>query len=446
MASSASKAPLFRSVAIRGFAAQAAAAKPARGGTEVHTTTLPNKLVVASTETTNPIARVSVLFRAGSRNENYDNLGASHTVRAAAGLTTKGSTTFAITRNIQHIGGNLSVSGDRETISYNLEVTPDHLDTGLKFLQDIATGQVFKPWELEENVPRVRGDLARVTDQVRAVDLLHRAAFRSGLGNSLFCPDYNVGRLSPETLQHYVSANFTTNRAAVVGINVNHNTLVGFAQNLPIDSGAGTDTASTFIGGNEIRLDRGGRLAHVAVATQGVGWNTNPKECLALCVLQYAAGVGAWTKRGNVNGVMGKAVSGVMGDKSFGFGALHIPFSDNGLFGFVLSTEARDAGKAVEAAVQTLRTGNLSADDVARGKALFRNDFLYYVENGENLASDIGAQAVLCGAVLSPSAIAAEIDAITAADVNAVAKKVASGKLAVAAVGNLGNVPHVHEL
>ncbi|XP_059609242.1 cytochrome b-c1 complex subunit 2, mitochondrial [Phlebotomus argentipes] len=444
MASSASKAPLFRSVAIRGYAAQAAS-KPARGSGDVQTTTLPNKLVVASAKPGLPLSRVSILVRAGSRNETYENLGAAHVLRVAAGLTTKGSTTFAITRNIQQIGGSLSVTGDRETLAYTLEVTPNHLDTGLKFLQDVATGQEFKPWELEEIVPRLREDLARVSLQTRAVDLLHRAAYRSALGNSLFCPKHQIGRISPETLQHYVASNYTTNRTAVVGVGVEHNTLVGYAQNLPLDSGAGKDNVSSFVGGQEARLDRGGRLAHVAIATQGAGWAT-PKEALALHVLQYAAGVGSWTKRGNVNGVIGKAVTAALGDKPLGFGAFNASYSDDGLFGFVLSTEARDAGKAIEAALKTLRTGSLSSEDIARGKTQFKNDFLYYVENGENFATDMGAQAALCGAVLSPDAIVAEIDAVSASDVNAAAKKVASAKLALGAVGNLATVPHVHEL
>uniref|UniRef100_A0A1B0EZ38 Uncharacterized protein n=1 Tax=Phlebotomus papatasi TaxID=29031 RepID=A0A1B0EZ38_PHLPP len=417
MASSASKAPLFRSVAIRGYAAQAAS-KPARGTSDVQTTTLPNKLVVASAEAATPISRVSILVRAGSRNETYDNLGTSHVLRAAAGLTTKGSTTFAITRNIQQIGGSLSVASDRELVAYTLEVTPNHLDVGLKFLQDVATGQVFKPWELEELVPRMREDLARISHPVRAVDLLHRAAYRNALGNSIFCPKHQIGKLSPETLQHYVASNYTTNRTAVVGVGVDHNLLVGYAQNLPLDSGAGKDNASSFVGGNEARLDRGGNLAHVAIATQGAGW-ANAKECLALHVLQYAAGVGAWTRRGNVNGVVGKAVSAAVGDRPLGFGAFNASYSDDGLFGFVLSTEARDAGKAVEAAVKTLRSGSLSGEDIARGKTQFRNDFLYFVENGENLAQDLGAQAALCGSVLSPAQIAAEIDGVSASDVNA---------------------------
>jgi hypothetical protein len=36
--------------------------------------------------------------------------------------------------------------------------------------------------------------------QAKAVDLLHKAAYHSGLGNSLFCAEHRVGKISAETV------------------------------------------------------------------------------------------------------------------------------------------------------------------------------------------------------------------------------------------------------
>lgn len=47
----------------RGYAAQAGAKIASKKNHEVETTTLPNKLIVASVESNSPISRVSVLFR-----------------------------------------------------------------------------------------------------------------------------------------------------------------------------------------------------------------------------------------------------------------------------------------------------------------------------------------------------------------------------------------------
>lgn len=288
---------------------------------------------------------ISFFASAGSRNESYENLGATHVIRAAAGLTNKKSTGFGLTRNLQQIGGALSCSTDREIVEYNVELTRDQLDTGLRYLSDVSTQQLFKPWELADTAKHIKGDLARVSAPVRAVDLLHRAAYHSQLGNSIFCAKHHVGKLSPETLQHYVASNFTNGRAAVVGVGVDHQLLVGFAKSLQLENGSDASVASKFNGGGELRVDKAGNWAHVAIATEGAALS-NQKEALAFAVLQHVAGARSATKRGNVNGALGKVVSGAIGSaRPFAFSAFNASYTDNGLFGFVLSADAKDAGK-----------------------------------------------------------------------------------------------------
>lgn len=271
-------------------------------------------------------------------------MGATHVIRASAGLTNKKSTSFGVTRNIQQTGGSLSCSTDREVIEYNLELTRDQLDNGLHFLNDVSTQQIFKPWELADTVGHIKGDLARVSPQVRAVDLLHRAAFHGELGNSLFCAKHHVGKLSPETLQHYISTNYTNGRAAVVGIGIDHQVLVGFAKTLHLENGSDAPAPAKYQGFGELRVDKAGDLAHVAIATQGSSL-ANQKEALAFAVLQQVAGTVAAAKRGCVNGALGKVVSSAIGNSPFGFSAFNVSYSDNGLFGFVLSADSKNVGK-----------------------------------------------------------------------------------------------------
>lgn len=266
-------------------------------------------------------------------------MGASHLLRIATGLSTKNATGFAIARNLQQVGGNLSCTSDREVVAYNVEVTRDKLETGLKFLEAAVTGQVFKPWELGDNAHRVKEDIKRVSDCVKAIELVHEASFAGGLGNSIFCPKHNAGKLSTETLQHYFASTCTANRCAVVGVGIDHQILVGYAQSLGLDTGAGPEHATNYVGPSEIRWDKGGNTASVAVATQGAGWK-DQKEALAHAVLQYAAGVGPHTKRGANNGALTKQIGGCAAAKT-----LNACYSDTGLFGFVVSGEAKAVGQ-----------------------------------------------------------------------------------------------------
>ncbi|XP_065362252.1 cytochrome b-c1 complex subunit 2, mitochondrial [Calliphora vicina] len=443
MACNASKVPLLRVIAKRGYSASACP-RPVGQAANVESKQLDNKVVVASAEAQLPVSRVSVVFRAGSRNETYDTQGAAHMLRVAAGLTNKNTSGFAVTRNIQQKGGALTVTTDREVVAYTVETTANHLETGLRYLQDVIH-PAFKPWELNDNIPLIKTQVASVPPQVRAVELMHKAAFRTGLGNSVYIPKFQIGKLSPETLLHYVANNCTANRCAVVGVGVDQTALVGFAQSLELASGgkSGSDSANYY--GGDARKDTPSNMAHVAVAGSG-GAVSNPKEALAFAVLQHAVGACAVTKRGAINGPFGKAVSSAVGDANVSFAAINASYSDAGLFGFVLSTDAQHAGKAVEAVARALKSGSVSSDDVNRGKALLKAAVLEAYSTDSSLIGEMGLQAVLTQQVQSADALVSAIDGVSLQDVQQAAKKAGSSKLSVGAVGNLAHVPYSSDL
>lgn len=87
-------------------------------------------------------------------------------LRACAGLSTANASQFTIIRNIQEVGANLSVSSDRELIAYTLEGTRDAVEKTIPFLTEVATKQIFKPWEVSDNEYRLRLELATRPPQV----------------------------------------------------------------------------------------------------------------------------------------------------------------------------------------------------------------------------------------------------------------------------------------
>lgn len=442
MACNASKTPFIRAIAKRGYAAQACAA-PA-GKTEIKSATLPNKLVVATASSPVPITRVSVVFRAGSRNEEYETLGASHYLKAAAGLTTNNATTFGITRNIQQIGGNLTATNDRELVTVTVESTADKVETALKYLDAAVTSPAFKPWELEDAIPRIRSLKKDGSSIDRAINLVHRAAYRGTLGNSIYCPKHQIGKISSESLLHYFAQNCTTNRAAVVGVGIDQNVLQGFAQNLDLESGAGKSVPSKYYGGDS-RKDKSGNLTHVALVGEGASV-ASLKEALAFAVFAQALGSGASAKRGNVNGPLGKAIAAAVGNTSASYSSYNVSYSDSGLCGAILSVEAGVAGKAIESAAKVLKAGSVSEQDFNRGKALLKATILGNADSPSATLETLGRQAAIIGDITSTADIISLIDSISKSDVDSAASRVARSKLSLGAVGNLGGVPYASDL
>ena len=226
-----------------------------------------------------------MVLQAGSRNEEHANSGIGHALRIAAGLGTKNNSGFGICRNLQQAGASLTCVQGREHTLYTIQATRDSTDLAADFLCDVVSNQAFKPWELERNLPRMKLELATKSPAADAVEMLHQAAFRSGLGNSLYCAPHKVGSHSTAALQTFVSKHFTSGRSALLGIGVNHASLAKFGELLNLEAGSGpADVASKYSGG-EVRAETGGALAYVAIAGNCAG-AVSVGDCVAAMLLQ----------------------------------------------------------------------------------------------------------------------------------------------------------------
>ncbi|EDW68605.1 cytochrome b-c1 complex subunit 2, mitochondrial [Drosophila virilis] len=440
MACNASKTHLLRAIAKRGYAT---CPRLVGDTSPINVNVLENKLVVATADASVPVSRVSIVLRAGSRYEAYDTLGASHLLRLAGSLSTQRSSAFAIARHIQQVGGTLTTWGDRELVGYTVETTSDNVETGLRYLQDLLQ-PAFKPWELKDNAKTLHNQLDAVTTEERAIELVHKAAFRRGLGNSIYIPRFQLGKISSESLLHYVANTFSAGTAAVVGVGVENNLLSGFAQTLSFPSGGGDSKSSANYYGGDARKDTAGHRAVVAVAGEG-GAASNHKEALAFAILEQAIGGDAATKRGKSAGAFSEAAS-CASDAPVALKAINKSYLDAGLFGFVASADSKDIGKTVEFLVRALKSGSVSDKDVARGKALLKSRIISNYSSDSGLIKQIGRQAALTRTVLEADALVAAIDGISLDQVQAAAKKVAGSKLSVGAIGHLANVPYASDL
>uniref|UniRef100_A0A4W4G6F4 Ubiquinol-cytochrome c reductase core protein 2b n=1 Tax=Electrophorus electricus TaxID=8005 RepID=A0A4W4G6F4_ELEEL len=404
---------------------------------EVQVTKLPSGLVIASLENYSPASRIGVLVRAGSRYETFDSLGVTHLLRLASGLTTKGASAFRICHGIEAVGGCLSVSTTRETMVYTVDCLRDHIDTVMEYLINVTTAPEFRPWEVSELTPRLKVDIAiaQQSPQIGVIENLHAAAYKNTLSNSLYCPDYMVGKITPDKMHTFVQNNFTSGRMALVGLGVDHAVLkqVG-EQFLNIRSGTGTIGSKALFRGGELRSQTGGSLVHAAVVAESAA--ASSAEATAFGVLQHVLGAGPHIKRGtNSTSRLSQAISKATA-QPFDASAFNATYSDTGLFGVYTISQA-DSARDVSHfhyAVLPLSQTQLKAE------------YLMSVENSEGLFDAIGTQALSEGTYHSPEAITQRIDAVSSNDVVNAAKKFMSGKKSMACSGNLVNTPFMDEI
>jgi len=448
MASRIAKTPLVQ--IQRQFAAQASPAlkKSASSSDDIETTVLANGLTVSSLAAPAlAVTSLGVVVKAGSRFEGHDNLGVGHAIRIAAGLATKNSTSFAVVRNLQQAGAGLACSQGREYMLYGTAMTRDKVDSAIDFFLDTIGQPCFKHWELSDNQPRMALEVAQMSNEVRATELLHQAAYRSGLGNSVFSPVHMIGKHKVALLDAFHAKNYTGNRTALVGVGIEHAKLVKYAEILSLHKGAGSDVGAKYYGG-ELRHESGGKHAVVIVAAETSGL-ANPREAVALRLLQKILGTGPRIPYATAGmGQLDKAVSGKVGSEvSYAVSAINYGYADSGLFGAFVIADAGAAGKVVETVAAALRSVNVTEDSLKAAKKSLALEIGEAALQVSDLVTEIGVSSLLrSGKPLSDSDKLELVAQATLADVQAAAKKLASSKLTLSAVGNLGTVPFLDTL
>jgi len=428
----------------RGFSSQLATVPSSTTGAKPQSTQLPSGVSVHSQDNGSAVSSVAVLVKTGSRHETSDNLGVSHAMRLAVGLTSAKATSFSACRSIQQAGGKVDVLSSREYTLYLSQAPRNSVGEVLEYVCGFIDGPAFKPWDLGDHViPRLTESIKNVDNFTLANELLHQAAFRDGLGNSLYSPDYMVGSHNTTMLRDFHERNYTADRMVVLGLNVDHEQAVSCGEMLTMGKGAGVAAApSQFHAGQELRHPSADQDAVLALATSASS-AANVKDAVATRLLQYVLGLGPKIKHGGDHGQLNKALSKISGVS--GVSCLNYSYSDAGLLGAMIACESKVAGQALESVVAALRSINITEDELAAAKKAIKIDL-----EDASPAATVETMAVNMSLgskeVLSPSLMVSMFENVSLADIQAVAKKLQAAKFSMGACGGLGELPYIDQL
>jgi len=445
MASKLAKGTTLRAIpGIRGYAAAAKAASAPQyiiGKGDLTVGKASNGAAVATQENNAPISKIALLFKAGSRYETAATRGAAHILRQSAGLGTDSRSAYGIVRGLQQCGASLTVDTGREHAMYSVAVSRDNVGDALTILGDIVSEPSFKPWELSDNLSRVKLDLATQSPASKTLELLHSVAYRGqGLGNSIFVAPHLVGKVGHDQMAAFYAATHTAGSMAAMGVNVDPSVLSGFAGALGVAAGAGAANAGAY-GGGEVRVENAAGLTCVAVA--GEGGSIGSGDAAALAVAAQLYGIGSGIKYGaNSSSAAARALVGQPGAAV----ALNVNYSDSGLFGLFVLAESGSIGEITRTAMGALRSLPINEDTVAHGKKMAKAAVFLNSESEVESMEELGLSLLLTGAPSGAAAAAAAIDAVSVADVQKAVSKALNGKLSMAAIGSVDAVPYLDAL
>jgi len=413
---------------------------------------LENGLKVASVDKGGLTARLGLFVSAGSRFETTANFGVSGMVSMMSYASTAHLSQLRTVKTLEQLGCNTTAGckAGREEIVYKVGVAREFVPLLIPMMVGNVLFPRLLPWEVKATSKKVKDLKAKFQTNPDAMlnELLHKAAYcNNTLGFSPNVSERGLSYFTPETIRSFLLDHFAPERMVLVGVNVDHAELSKWAMRSFADYNAipmkkREETKATYTGG-DLRMEGSSPFCHVALALQSSPWGQADMAALALLQTILGGGSAALTAPGA--GMTTRLATQVVKQSPYveSCAAFNTSYSDAGLFGVYGVSQPDKAGDMCMSIAKTLKgLTDVSGDELTRAKAMLKGNLFRQMDDDSALMQDMGTQLLLSGRYGSPTDFAKAIDAASASDVSAAAKKLLSGRPTVASFGDTHSVPH----
>ncbi len=388
-----------------------------------------------------PMVTVSMAIKAGSVAEPSEKPGLAS---LTASLLTQGTakrTANQISREIDYIGGSLSVSGGDDYASASLRVLKKDLRTGLDLLADVLMHPLFDQKEIDR---KVKETLASIQRQKEEPDVIAGEAFTKAVfgGHPYGKISDDVAAYLPKLVQQdvvdFYSRHYGPTDAiiAVVG-DVAEKEIVPLLNEYfkgwkPAEKTTPSHIAPPEIGAVVVKkLDKKITQANIAMGHLGIS-RENP-DYYAVMIMNYILGGGGFSSRlmDNIRDNRGLAY-----DVHSSFSAQKEP----GSFRVWVQTKNESANQAIEeifTELKKIRTELVSEKELADAKAYLTGSFPLRMDTSAKIAGMMTSVEIFNLGLDYPQKYPKIINAVTREDILRVAKKYLDpDKMMVVVLGN----------
>ncbi|KAF9458131.1 Metalloenzyme, LuxS/M16 peptidase-like protein [Collybia nuda] len=396
-------------------------------------------LKVAAIDHNQPTSAVTILVKAGSRFESKP--GVANALKNFAFKSTAKRSALGTVRESELYGGALSASLTREHLALTAEFLRGDEQFFVDVLSSFITSAKFTRHEYEEYVtPVIEGEgVAANTDPaIRAIELAHALAFRSGLGASLFAPSHNS--LTVEDIKSFAASAFAKDNIAVLGTGIDQSVLAQLVEkslSSASSTAATSSSASSYFGG-ESRIE-----AHGGPQTVFIGFGATGAPNAGLAALSAYL-----SPQPSVKWSQGLSPIAASLPAGTTVQSVYLPYSDATLVGLLVqgttAAGVKEAGKVAVQALKKASTG-VSAEELKTAIAKARFNAASSLDSRDGLVSVLGSN-VLAGSDASLDGSLAVFDKVTAATFSKAATALVKGKPTYVAVGDVHALPYADEL
>lgn len=409
----------------------------------IRRTVLPNGLLVL-TEAMPYVRSVSmgVWLATGSRDEPLELNGISHFVEHMVfkGTTTRNAQQFA--REVDSIGGNLDAFTGKENICFNIKVLDENIASALDLLSDLVLHPTFTP----EDIAREQGViLEEIKMDEDSPDYLVHETFTQNFwkGHALGRPTLGTVKsvssfTQPAVFDFYASRFTPSNMVFSAAGHLDHDDFV--AQVAEQFSGLGASSSTP-----PAKLPAPATFANITLKRK------KSLEQVQLCLGVPAPPVDSPARYAVylLNSMLGSGMSSrlfqtIREDRGLAYSIYSeaSPFRDTGSLSIYAGTSTEKTPEVIRLTLNELRRlkeHTVPEAELRRAKDQLKSNILLGLESSSSRMSNLARQEMYFGRTFSVDEITAEVEAVTAAEVQSLARQLFRPEaIALTVLGNLG--------
>jgi predicted Zn-dependent peptidase len=412
---------------------------------DIRTTTLPNGLLVL-TEAMPHLRSVSmgVWIDSGSRDEAAEVNGISHFLEHMVfkGTTTRSAQQFA--REVDAIGGNLDAFTGKETVCFNIKVLDENVPAALDLLTDLVLHPTFAPEDIAKEQGVILEEIKM--DEDNPDYLVHElftqnfwkgdALGRPILGTAQTVPSFTQAIVLDEYARRFTPANMVFSAAG----NIEHDSFVEQVAAAFTSLSASSDAKL-------VRTPAPQAFPHITLK------NKKSLEQLQFCLAvpalpvsdpdRYAAYLLNSILGGGMSSRLFQAVREERGLAYSIYSELN-PFRDTGslaVYAGCALVNLREVLALTLAEFTRMKHEPVTAEELDRARNQTKGNMVLGLESSSSRMSSLARQQMYWGRFFSLDEITAEIDRVTASDLQRLAQQLLQPEaLALTLLGNLGTL------
>ncbi|KAK1144443.1 mitochondrial-processing peptidase subunit alpha-like [Acipenser oxyrinchus oxyrinchus] len=444
---------------------------------ETKITTLENGLKVASQNKFGQFCTVGILVNSGSRHETKYPSGISHFLeKLAFSSTAQYGSKDEILLTLEKHGGICDCQTSRDTTMYAVSAEVKGLETVVNLLSDVVLQPRLTDDEIEMTRMAVRFELEdlnmRPDPEPLLTEMIHAVSCISGntVGLPRFSPPENIDKIDQVMLHGYLRNYYSPERMVLAGVGIEHDQLVQCARKYLLGAkpvwGAGktgnVDLSVAQYTGGIIKTEKDmsdvslgptpmPELTHIMIGLESCSFLEDDFIPFAVLNMMMGGG-GSFSAGGPGKGMFTRLYLNVLNRHHWMYNATayHHSYEDTGLLCIHASADPRQAREMVEIITREFiqMSGRAEEMELERAKTQLKSMLMMNLESRPVIFEDVGRQVLATGKRKLPHELCDLISKVTASDIKRVTAKMLRSKPAVAALGDLTELPtydHIQE-